>query len=151
MDTSSRSDQQTSIHDFLAIPEEYLPRTLSRAEPGQLDAAIEDAPLGILLLDDQLRFRHLNQKARPIFAGLGEVKNKPWVEVLLLHWRAETAETVIQFARRALETGIGYSSLNFSDQRIDLKAEEVYHWDVHPVTLSDGTKYLACYFVGPLI
>jgi|GEM_PF-3880569 len=150
MDTIRRSEQRTAIADFLAIPEEFLPRTLGRIDPSSLGLAIEHAPLGIILFDEEVRFRHLNRLARPLFSSLGEVRGRPWIEILRLHWPEETADSVIQFAHRALQTGMGYSSLNFSDLRSDLRTEEAYHWDVHPVVLSDGSKYLACYFVGPL-
>lgn len=147
---SKTTTEKKTTREIFEIPDAIRPLTLSRITSNRLNRAVEDASLGILITDSTLRISYLNARARPLFASLGPVVGKPWIDVLRAHWPEDVAQLVADIAARTLKTGTPYSSVAFSEERIDLKHDESYHWDIHRVTCSDGVNHVLCYFSGPL-
>lgn len=123
---------------------------LARLTRDEIGAWIETAPVGILVADDRLRITGLNQLARPLFQMVPDVVGKFWPEVLRLHWTEDAANEVITVITKTLATGVPYSSIDFSADRIDLAREQRFHWEVHRIVTRDAQALLVCYFVGPV-
>lgn len=133
------------------LPVQVQPKGLAQKTLPQISSWIEDAAVGVLVADDQLRIACLNQLARPLFRMVPDVVGKSWPEVLRLHWTEDAANEVITVINKTLATGVPYSSIDFSADRIDLAHEQRFHWEVHRVVTSDGHSILVCYFVGPVV
>jgi len=132
------------------LPAAVQPKFLGQKTLDEIGSWIEGAAVGILVADEQLRITFLNQLARPLFASVTSVVGKFWPDILRLHWTEDAANEVITVITKALASGVPYSSIDFSADRIDLKHEQRFHWEVHRVLTGDARTILVCYFVGPV-
>ncbi len=136
--------------NFLHLPAGVQPKVLGQKTLGEIGSWIEGAPVGILVADDQLSIAFLNALARPLFTSVPNVVGKSWADVLRQHWTEDAANEVITVITNALASGAPYSSIDFSADRIDLKQEQRFHWEVHRVLTADARTIIVCYFVGPV-
>jgi PAS domain S-box-containing protein len=117
---------------------------LRRGE-AQINAMIDQAPIGIFVVDAQLRLVRVNAKAMPAFSGSG-VLGRDFSEVMHAMWPAATARQVVRDFRETLETGEPHFYRGWSDTREDRAVREHYDWEIHRLTYPDGQHGVACYF-----
>ena len=113
----------------------------------QFSALLNQSPVGVYLVDAQLRVRHVNPKARPIFEGVGEIPGRDLEEILRVIWTGEVAAQLLGRFRHTLETGESFYSRGFSEMREDRQVQEYYDWELHRIGLPDGEQGVACYFI----
>ncbi|WP_411281503.1 chemotaxis protein CheB, partial [Gemmatimonas sp.] len=134
---------------LLAI-EDISTRKLAEAavrQSGELFLAmIEQAPVGVYMLDSELRLKHMNSRALPTFATLQPVIGRDFVELMHAMWPAPVATEILTIFRHTLETGEPYIASSFTHERIDRHVEESYDWQVRAIVLPDGQRGLVCYF-----
>ena len=111
------------------------------------EAIINQSPVGIFLLDAQLRFQHLNPKAEPVFGGIEKIVGRELSEILQLLWPASLAQELLRPFRHTLETGEPFIQKGFAGERKDRNAVEYYDWEIHLLTLPDGQQGIVCYFI----
>lgn len=107
---------------------------------------VEQAPMGVYVVDSQFRIQQVNPQASPAFEHLGPAIGRDFNEILELQWGAEIAAECAAIFRHTLETGERFVSKDFNGLRRDLGEQEAYDWEVHRVTLPDGTFGMVCYF-----
>ncbi len=118
-----------------------------KASHDRFAAIIDQSPVGIFLLDSDLRFQHVNATAQPF---LGEIENpigRTLSDVASTLWPPEVATTLSDLFRRTLETGVPHFDKHFAAVRKDLGEQQYYEWELHRITLPDGQKGLVCYFI----
>jgi PAS domain S-box-containing protein len=118
-----------------------------RNSEAQRSAIIRQAPLGIYLVDSKMRIVEVNPTARPVFGNLEDLIGRDFDEVVHILWPKETADDVMSHFHHTLATGDPYIVKGFSQDRIDRNAEEHYDWELHRITLPDGTYGAVVYFI----
>ena len=169
---SARAGEEARIEGLLAGANEYLVKPFSAREllasvASQLELArvrreseralryqseqhrtlINQAPLGVYLIDADFRFVAVNPVALPVFADIaGGVIGRPFDEITHLLWPKDYADKMVAIFRRTLETGESYVAADDGGPRIDRGVVEYYEWRVDRITLPDGRFGLVCYF-----
>ena len=118
-----------------------------RESHDRFEALLEASPVGMYLVDAELRIRLVSRKARPMFGEIGELIGRDLVEVIHILWPPECADEIVSRFRRTLATGEPHVSIEFSELRYDRKVRESYDWQIHRITLADGKYGVVCYFI----
>ncbi|MDQ3754101.1 MAG: PAS domain S-box protein, partial [Acidobacteriota bacterium] len=117
-----------------------------RQSEAQTTTIINQSPVGMYLVDADLRIRQVNPKARPVFGDIENLIGRDFVEVIHLLWPQKIADDVVEHFRHTLETGEPYFVPGFAEDRVDRDAREYYDWEIHRVPLPDGQHGVVCYF-----
>ncbi len=108
---------------------------------------INQAPLGIYLLDADLRFVEVNPIARPVFGDVpGGIIGRSFGEVVHRMWPTDYAEELVRTFQETLATGEPHLTSDSGGQRLDRASVEYYEWRVDRITLPDGRFGLVSYF-----
>jgi len=118
-----------------------------RMSEAQIAAIIDRSPVGIYLVDSELRIQQVNPKARPVFGEIDNLIGQDITTVMQRLWPAAAAEEVASHFRHTLATGEAYVSSTFIEGRQDSGAREYYDWQLHRLTLPDGRHGVVCYFI----
>ena len=112
----------------------------------QFEVVVDRAPVGIMLVDSDLRIRLVNPIARPAFGQIPDLIGRGLAEVLRIMWPSEFADEVIRRFRYTLATGQSYENPESSEHRIDRNQTEYYEWRTDRTLLPDGQYGVVCYF-----
>lgn len=110
-------------------------------------ALFDASPVGMYLVDSELRIRQVSRKARPVFGDIGELVGRDFVEVSNIMWPREIADEIVARFRHTLKTGEPYAASEFSEERCDRKVREYYDWQIHRISLLAGEFGVVCYFI----
>jgi signal transduction histidine kinase/PAS domain-containing protein/ActR/RegA family two-component response regulator len=127
--------------------------TLKRAEAElrnrseQFETLVNQAPLGVYLVDADFRMRQVNPIAEPIFSEFpGGVVGRNFEEVLRAMWIQGRADEIVRIFRNTLESGESFHYPEFAEYRADRGVTEYYDWRVERIVLPDGGYGAVCYF-----
>jgi signal transduction histidine kinase len=112
----------------------------------QFEVVVDRAPVGIILVDSDLRIRLVNPVARPAFGPIPELIGRDFAEVQRIMWPRDFADEVIRRFRCTLETGESYENPESSAHRLDRNQTEWYEWRIDRTVLPDGHYGVVCYF-----
>jgi signal transduction histidine kinase len=112
----------------------------------QFEVVVDRAPVGIILVDSDLRIRLANPIARPAFGQIPDLIGREFAEVQRIMWPRDFADEVIRRFRYTLETGESYANPESSAHRIDRNHTEYYEWRIDRTLLPDGRYGVVCYF-----
>jgi PAS domain S-box-containing protein len=157
---SARAGEGASIEGLQAGADDYLTKPFSAREMlarvaanlktaklrAQLQAIVDHAPIGMYFLDSELRIRHVNPKARPVFGDIPNLIGRDFSEVMHILWPTATAKNVMEWFQHTLTTGEPHRVPEFSAERRDLNRREYYDWQIHRIALPDGQHGVVCYF-----
>jgi PAS domain S-box-containing protein len=131
---------------FRDVTEQKLHEEQLRGREAQLTALIETAPLGIYLVDAQMRIRQVNPTALPVFGEIQGLIGMEFPAVIRNIWQPRQAEEIIARFRHTLETGEPYFQEEFAEQRRDTGVTEYYRWQINRINLPNGETGVVCYF-----
>ena len=117
-----------------------------RTRTAQFETLLNNAPLGVYLVDADFRLRELNPTARRLFGGSPDLIGRDFVEVLHILWPKTYADEVVRLFRRTLETGQPYFVPERIEERRDIQKTEIYEWQINRIPLPDGRLGIVCYF-----
>lgn len=109
-------------------------------------ALIAQAPIGVYVVDDQLRLQQVNPKALPTFRKVHPLLGRHLSQVMHILWPAPVADEIIGHFQDTLQTGQPFYSGDFSARRHDIGVEESYEWHLRRVTLPAGQQGVVCFF-----
>jgi PAS domain S-box-containing protein len=113
----------------------------------QHETLLNQAPLGVYLVDADFRIQEVNPVARQTFGGVSDdLIGKDFGDVMHRLWRQEYAEEIVRTFRSTLETGVPYFTPERTEFRIDRGRIEYYEWRIDRITLPDGRFGVVCYF-----
>jgi diguanylate cyclase (GGDEF)-like protein/PAS domain S-box-containing protein len=139
------ASQRVAIH-FTDITQRKLDEDELRYRSEQFHALVEQAPIGVFLVDADFRIAEVNPTARPTFGDIPDLIGRDYGEVLRIQWPKELADEVVRIARRTLATGIPHHEPEMSGVRADRGNTEYYDWRMDRIRLPDGTDGIVCYF-----
>jgi PAS domain S-box-containing protein len=112
----------------------------------QYQTLLNQAPLGVYLVDADFKIREVNPMAWPIFGEIPNLIGRDFDEVIHILWKKEYADEVVRLFRHTMETGEPYETLEETEYRIDRKMIESYEWRLNRIVLPDGRYGVVCYF-----
>ncbi|WP_190567027.1 PAS domain S-box protein [Desertifilum sp. FACHB-1129] len=116
-----------------------------RQNQEMFSALVEEAPLGVYMIDAEFRLRQANQTAIAVF-NLQPLIGRDLAEALRTIWREPFATEAINCFRHTLATGESYYSPTIVERRADIEEIQSYDWQLHRITLPDGSYGVVCYF-----
>jgi PAS domain S-box-containing protein len=116
-----------------------------RRRTAQYETLLNEAPLGVYLVDADFRVREVNPHARAVF-GDGPLIGADFEAMIRMRWQQPVAEDVLARFRHTLETGEPHVSPEHVEQRRDRGVTEYYEWQIHRITLPEGGYGVVCYF-----
>jgi PAS domain S-box-containing protein len=118
-----------------------------RHRSDQHQQLLNQAPLGIYVIDADFRILELNPVALPVFGDIpGGVVGRDFDEVIHIQWEKDYADEMVRIFRHTLATGEPHVTHGRSALRIDRGVTEDYAWQLDRITLPDGGYGLVCYF-----
>jgi PAS domain S-box-containing protein len=112
----------------------------------QYQTLLNQAPLGVYVVDSDLRIRDVNPKALPVFGDIPNLIGRDLNEVMHRLWSKEYADEIMSIFRHTLETGEPYEMPEKGEHRIDRNVTEYYEWRLDRIVLPDGRYGVVCYF-----
>ncbi len=117
-----------------------------RLRTAQFETLLQEAPLGMYLVDAELRIREVNPIARPVFGGVPDLLGRDVDEVMRMLWPAALADETMRMLRHTLKTGESHVIPERIERRLDREQDEYYEWLIHRIPLTDGNFGVVCYF-----
>jgi PAS domain S-box-containing protein len=131
---------------FQDITERKLAEETLRASQAQLQTLFDEAPIGIYLVDADLRIRQVNPRALPVFGDIPELIGRDFDDVIHRLWTKEYADEIVRIFRHTLETGEPYFTAEKIEERLDRGVTEYYEWQTNRIPLPTGDYGVVCYF-----
>jgi len=129
----------------LAIERKQVEEIL-RQRSAQLEILVDQAPIGVFLLDGDLRVRKVNPVARPSFGPFPDLVGRNYCELLRQVREPEYAQEVLRIFRHTLATGESYEATEQAPPLGSSSPAEYYDWRVDRIPLPEGGHGVVCYF-----
>ncbi|HET6142787.1 MAG TPA: response regulator [Candidatus Acidoferrales bacterium] len=117
-----------------------------RRQTEQFETLLNEAPLGVYLIDSQLKIRAANPTADHVFGNIPDIIGKDFEEVLRKLWPKQYAEEILERFRHTLTTGEPYLVSEHIENRLDLGVREVYEWQISCIPIPEEEDGVVCYF-----
>jgi len=118
---------------------------LSRNEK-MFSTLVDAAPFGVYFIDSEFRLRAINKGSEAVFSGIHPLIGRDFAEIIHIIWQEPFATEVIEHFRHTLLTGESFISPTVIEERANIEEIQSYDWQIHRITLSDGTFGVVCYF-----
>ena len=128
---------------------DYMRRTGEQAfrrRSAQYETLFNEAPLGVYLVDADLKIREANPTAVAAFGDIPDLIGRDFGEVIPALSPQPAADEILGRFKRTLETGEPYFSSEHAQQRLDRDMTEYYDWQINRIPLPDGQYGVVCYF-----
>jgi PAS domain S-box-containing protein len=112
----------------------------------QLQSLVDNAPIGIYVVDQDFIIRKVNAVAAKVFEGIDNVVGGDFDEIIHKLWSREYADELVTLFRDTLETGNAHVNAERIEMRIDRGVIEYYEWQINRIPLTDGRNGVVCYF-----
>ena len=134
---------QCNVRD---ITKRKLADDMLRRNEALFSALIGQAPVGVYVVDANLRFQQANPIALGVFKTIHPLIDRDFSEIIHLIWPKRVADQVMARFRRTLRTGELYKSPAFAERRLDIGVREFYEWQIQRVTMPAGEYGVVCFF-----
>jgi len=145
---SARAGEEAPLDGFQAGADDYLVKPFKarelmarvrtqlslRQRSAQFETLVNQAPIGIYVVDAALRIRQVNPVARPVFGDLPTLIGRDFGDVIRHLWKEDSADEIVAIFRHTLETGKPYNSTRYAGYRVDRKQSEYYEWRVDRIS-----------------
>jgi PAS domain S-box-containing protein len=107
---------------------------------------VESAPFGVYFIDSDFRLRAVNKGSEAVFGGIHPLLGRDFAEILRIVWQEPFATEAIEHFRHTLRTGESFISPPIIEPRANIDEIQSYDWQIHRITMPDGTFGVVCYF-----
>ena len=128
------------------ITERKQVEKMLRQRSAQFEILVDQAPIGVFLLDGELRIRQVNPVARPIFAPVRDLVGRDLCELLHELLEKELADELVRVFRHTLATGESHHATEQARLRRERGSTEFYDWRADRIPLPEGGHGVVCYF-----
>jgi PAS domain S-box-containing protein len=119
---------------------------ITRRNEALVSSLIEQAPVGVYVVDAIFRLQRANPVAMEVFKNIHPLLGRDFSEILREVWPPRIADQIVRRFRHTLRTGKPYQSTRFTGCRQHTGAKEVYEWQIQRVTLPAGECGVVCFF-----
>jgi PAS domain S-box-containing protein len=131
---------------FNNITDRKQTEELLRRSEEMFSALVENAPFGVYFIDSNFRLRAINSGSRAVFSNISPLIDRDFAEILRILWPEPFASEAIARFRHTLATGESYIAPTVIEERQNIEKIESYDWQIHRITLPDGSYGVVCYF-----
>ena len=117
-----------------------------RQRSAQFQALLNEAPLGIYVVDGDFRIRQVNPVALLTFGNIPNLIGRDFVDLIHIVWEKDSADDIVEKIRHTLETGERYFDPEWAGARRDHGVREFYERQINRIPLPDGSQGVVCYF-----
>ena len=117
-----------------------------RRRTTQFETLLNEAPLGVYLVDADFKIQAVNPTALPVFGDIPNLVGRDFDEVIRILWPKHHADEVVSRFRHTLQTGEPYMTPEHIEERRDRKVREYYEWRINRIPLPEGRFGVVCYF-----
>ena len=117
-----------------------------RQRSAQFKTLIDEAPIGIYLIDSNFRIQHINRQALLVFGDIPHLIGRDFAEVCHIIWPTARADEAIEQFRHTMKTGVNFHVYEVIEERVDRQQVEHYEWQISRIELPDGSYGVVCYF-----
>jgi PAS domain S-box-containing protein len=117
-----------------------------RRRTTQFETLLNEAPMGVYLVDADFKIQAVNPTALPVFGDIPDLVGRDFDEVIRILWPKDYADEVVRLFRHTLETGEPYVTPEHIEERRDRKVREYYEWRINRIPLPEGRYGVVCYF-----
>ncbi len=136
-----------AIHVVLRdITERKQTEDTVRLRTAQFETLLNEAPLGVGLIDGDFRIRQVNPTALTVFGNIPDLIGRDFDEVIHILWPKAYADGVVERFRHTLNTGEPYVVPERIEERRDRAVRECYEWRIDRIPLPEGRYGVVCYF-----
>lgn len=107
---------------------------------------INQAPVGVYVVDSQFRLQQINPMAMPHFERITPLIGRDFAEIVRLLWPKKVASDIIKHFRHTLKTGESYQAPDLSTKRNDVGDKKSYEWSLQRVELPGADFGVVCFF-----
>ena len=119
---------------------------LRREARVQFETLLNQAPLGVYLVDSSLRLRQVNPIARHFFGDIPDLIGRKFDETIHLVWPSAEADEMLERFRHTLETGEPCMEAERLRDFGNGSAKQYFEWRIDRMPLPDGRFGVVCYF-----
>jgi PAS domain S-box-containing protein len=116
-----------------------------RRRTEQFETLLNEAPLGVYLVDGDFRLRAANPLALRAFDNSDSI-GRDFDEWTHTRWPQERADEIVGIFRHTLETGEPHVEAEWIQKRLDIQVRQFYEWQTHRIPLPEGGYGVVCYF-----
>ena len=142
MTRDSQGNPQHLVALCQDIDERKQAEAVIQSRTAQFETLLQEAPLGVYLIDSDFLIREVNPKAAVIFGNTSPI-GRDFADVMGDLWAGAEAQEIVQRFRHTLETGEPYNSPEYASRRLD---SEYYEWQINRIMLPEGRFGVVCYF-----
>ncbi|HEX2656223.1 MAG TPA: HWE histidine kinase domain-containing protein [Xanthobacteraceae bacterium] len=117
-----------------------------RQRTAQFETLLNEAPIGVYLVDADFCIRETNPTARRFFGDIPNLIGRNFDEVIHIVWPKDRADELVKIFRRTLETGEPHFDPEVIHKRQDRQIVEYYESQVHRIPTLDGRYGVVRYF-----
>jgi PAS domain S-box-containing protein len=112
----------------------------------QFETLLNEAPLGVFLVDEHFRIAAVNPIALPMIGDATDLVGRDFESVVHASWPDGPAQEILQRFRATLQTGEPHVAPEFIALRKDRQVLEYYEWQINRIPLPGGRRGVVCYF-----
>ena len=131
---------------FYDLTERQQAAEALRLRTAQFETLFNEAPLGIYLVDAELRICQVNPVALPEFGNIPGLIGQDFAAVMQTLWGPAIADGIVRQFRHTLNTGEPFEAEELVAQRVDRGTTAYYEWQIHRIPLPDGSHGVVCHF-----
>lgn len=131
---------------FYDLTERQQTAEALRLRTAQFETLVNEVPLGIFLVDAQLRILQVNPQALPEFGDTPGFVGSDLAAMMEAVWGSSRADEIVQRFRHTLVTGEPFEAQELIAVRVDRGTTACYEWQIHRMQLPDGSFGVVCYF-----
>jgi PAS domain S-box-containing protein len=119
-----------------------------RRRTAQFETLLNQTPLGVYLVDADLRIREANPMARTFFGDIPDLLGSDIGQITRQLWPASHANELLKRVRHTVATGEMSVMSDLFDYSLGPKANYRYRGSIHRIPGDDGRPGAVCYFRG---
>jgi PAS domain S-box-containing protein len=146
LDRDSKGCPQAVLENITDFTERKQAEEVLLRSEALFAALVEQAPVGVYVVDGQLRLQQVNPRAQPVFRHVRPLLGRDLSQIMHALWPKKTANEVMARFRHTLKTGEPYQTPEFAEHRRDTGQHEIYEWQIQRVTLPGGEHGVVCFF-----
>ena len=128
------------------VTERKQAEDVARLRTAQFETLFDYAPVGVYLIDADVRICQVNPRAMAVFGPIAGLIGSDFAEVMHILWQPEDAARCIAHVRHTLETGEALVVPELVARRADRQVTECYEWQITRLPMPDGRLGVVCHF-----
>ena len=142
----TQAAEELNVQLRAKITQHSLTEEILRRRTAQFETLLDEAPLGVYVVDADLRFCQANPIAFSVFGHIPGFIGQDFNEVVHILWPTAYADEIVERFRHTLESGEPYLVPERIETRLDRGTVESYEWQINRIPLPDGRYGVVCYF-----